>query len=221
MKKIFKSLIFPAISLLVVAIIYAGLSIANLNNQTKVLQEQNQKIIFDTNNLSDKFNQLQSEIGQTKTLISQSEKINSDLKKELATAKQEIAALQGRENDDQPQADTAPEPVIITKTVTQTINQQVEANRATVIIENVGSFSIDLQATDNAFSVLERASIENHFALTYDTYGFGVFITGIGGITPIGNQYWAFYYNGTYSNVGASDQPIKKGDTTVWQLASF
>ncbi len=220
MKKIVKSLIFPAIAILIVAIIYAGLSIENLNNQTKVLQKQNQTITYNANSLQNTLSQLQNEVNQTKFRVNQSEDLNNSLKQSLAAAQKQILALQANTKT-KTSANLIPEPVIITKTITQTINQPVVLNQASVIIENVGSFKVNLQAGDNAFSVLQRASNQNNFALAYDTYSFGVFITGIGGITPTGNQYWAFYYNGTFSNVGASDQPVKLDDSMVWQLASF
>lgn len=220
MKKLLTSLTFPAISVLVVVIIYAGLSIENLNNQTKTLQKQSQAITYNANDLQNKLNQLQAEVNQAKSLAQQTESTNNSLKQSLALAQKQINTLQSGGSKKTVNTIVA-EPAVITRTITQTVNQQVEANQATVIIENVGSFKVDLQIGDNAFTILQRASVKNNFALVYQTYSFGVFITGIGGITPSGNQYWAFYYNGAYSNVGASDQPVKKDDNTFWQLASF
>ena len=92
---------------------------------------------------------------------------------------------------------------------------------ANVTIKGLGSYKVVLKSGDTAFSVLQRAASENKFALTFEKYDFGVFVTGIGKIVPVGNQYWAFYFNGAYSQVGASDQKVSSGDTIFWQLESF
>ena len=212
MKKILKSLIFPAISILIIAMIYAGLTIENLNNKALAAKKQNQDLSLKQSNLEKQLDEIQASIIQITS-------DNNDLRKNLAETQKQILALQNRKVREN--SVSVAEPVVITKVVTQTLTQEIERNEATVIIENVGSYKINLQNGDNAFTVLERASAENGFALTYDTYPFGVFITGIGGITPTGNQYWAFYYNGAYSNVGASSQPVQKGDSIVWRLATF
>lgn len=213
MNKIFKSLVFPAISLLLVTIIYGGLSIESLNIQTKALQKQNQDIAFNASNLENKLNQIQTEVDQANSL-------NSNLSLNLVSAQKQIAALQAGSGNKISSSIIA-QPAVITKTVTQTIDRPIILDQATVTIENVGSYKVDLQAGDNAFKVLQRAASQNNFTLKYDTYSFGVFITSIGNITPKGNQYWAFYFNGAFSQVGASDQPVAKGDSIFWQLASF
>lgn len=213
MKKLLKSLIFPAISILIIAMIYAGLTIENLDNKALAAKKQNQDLSLKQSSLEKQLDEIQASIAQ---IIND----NDGLRKNLAKAQKQILALQNRKVREN-SVSTVAEPVVITKVVTQKVTQEIERNEVAVIIENVGSYKVDLQNGDNAFTVLERASAENGFTLTYDTYSFGVFITGIGGITPTGNQYWAFYYNGAYSNVGASSQPVQKGDTIVWRLATF
>lgn len=201
---------FPAISLLVIAIIYAGLSIVDLQKQAGLLKNQNQNMISKVSGMEDTLNQSIAKINQTISL-------NNDLQNNLTTAQKQISRLQSNSGVKTVSAD----PIVVTKTITETINHQVEKNQATVTIENVGSYKVDLQSGDNALTVLQRASSQNNFALKFDTYSFGVFITGIGGVNPTGNHYWAFYFNGAFSNVGASDQPVKNGDSIFWQLASF
>ena len=202
MKKILKSLIFPAISILIIAMIYAGLTIENLDNKALAAKKQNQDLTLKQSSLKKQLDEIQASIAQ---IIND----NDGLRKNLAEAQKQISALQNKK------------PVTITKIVTQTVEQPVEANQVTIVIENIGSFKVELQVDDNVFTVLQRAAAQNNFALTYQVYSIGVFITGIGGIIPTGNQYWAFYYNGTYSNVGASSQPVQKGDTIVWRLATY
>ncbi|AKM81831.1 TPA: DUF4430 domain-containing protein [Candidatus Berkelbacteria bacterium] len=216
---IFEMLRLPLIALAVIASIYGGLLIRDLKSQVNNLKNENQVTSFKTTELSNKLNQLENQANSIKTT-------NDTLSASLSEAQKQIIALQTEVNVKKVAVKPTITyvPTVVTKTITQTVTQEVdkkEAIQATVTIQNVGSFKVDLQAGDNAFAVLKRASEQNSFPLKYDSYSFGVFVNSIGGIAPAGNQYWAFYFNGTFSNVGASDQPVTKGDSIFWQLASF
>ena len=216
MQKIFFKLKFPIFAILIIVLIYGGLSLADLKNKTAKLNKQNESLTFKIDDLSNKLDQIQGNINQAKN--------DSDiLSGKLVAAQKQIAYLQSQTTPKQVLGDNIIElkPAIITKTITQTVTQEVEKNQATITVGNVGSYKVDLQSGDNAFNILKRAATENGFNLDYDTYSFGVFIKSIGGITPANNQYWAFYFNGAFSQVGASDQPVQKGDSIFWQLASF
>lgn len=226
MQKIFLNLKFPIFILVIIILIYGGLSLADLKNKTTKLQSQNESLSFKTDNLLSKLDQIQSNIEHAKSDIDQAKSDNNNLSGKLATAQKQIAYLQNQNVPKQvlgASTDNIIElkPATITKTITQTVTKEVEKNQATVAIENIGSYKVDLQSGDNAFNVLKRASEINGFSLDYDTYSFGIFIKSIGNINPQGNQYWAFYFNGTFSNVGASDQSVQKGDSVFWQLTSF
>lgn len=222
MKKILKSLIFPAISILIIAIIYTGLSIENLNNQTKALQKQNQTNVFNTNDLQNKLGQLQSEVDQTKALARQAQNLNDSLKQSLTSAQKQIYALQSGAKTTTTLA-TA-EPITITKTVTQTIDRLVVSNQAAVIIDGVGNYRIDLKADDTAFDVLMRANNLYGLNIKYYTYAdMGAFITSINGITPDyskTHQYWAFYYNGSSSKYGVSSVDVSQNDSIEMRLVT-
>lgn len=90
---------------------------------------------------------------------------------------------------------------------------------ASVIIENLGSFSTDLQNNDTVFSVLLRTARENNFEIEYKNYGsLGIFINCIAEICNQSGYYWVFYYNGEYSSVGVSLQPIYNSDIITWKF---
>ena len=219
MKKIYLNLKFPIFAIFIIGLIYGGLTLADLKNKTTKLGKQNESLNFKIDDLSNKLTQIQGNIDQAKN--------DSDtLSGKLVAAQKQIAYLQSQTTPKQVLGDSTNnivelKPATITKTITKTVTSEVEKNQATVTIENVGSYKVDLQSGDNAFNVLQRAAAENGFNLDYDTYSFGVFIKSIGQITPANNQYWAFYYNGAFSQVGASDQPVQKGDSIFWQLTSF
>ena len=219
MQKIYLNLKFPIFAILIIVLIYGGLSLADLKNKTTKLNKQNESLSFKIDDLSNKLNQIQGNIDQAKN-------DNDILSGKLATAQKQIAYLQNQTTSKQVLGDSTEKivelkPATITKTITKTVTSEVEKNQATVTIGNVGSYKVDLLSGDNAFEVLKRAATENGFKLDYDTYSFGVFIKSIGNIAPMENQYWAFYFNGAFSNVGASDQPVQKGDSIFWQLTSF
>lgn len=221
MKKIAKSLIFPAISVLIVAIIYAGLSIVNLNNRTATLQKQNQTIAFNASNLQGELNQIQSQVNQAVNL-------NNNLQQSLTTAQKQIASLQTKTNT-RTSNNIIAEPAVITKTITQTVDRQVVANQATLIIDADGSYKggiyqVDLQASDNAFTVLERASQQNKFTIETTNWGgdLGVSIDGFDGDDHFSDgKYWSFYYNGNSSMVGVSNQPIFRGDVIEFRIETY
>jgi hypothetical protein len=49
-------------------------------------------------------------------------------------------------------------------------------------------------------------------------YSFGDLVTGIDGIAPDPNHFWAMYVNGEFSQVGASAYVTKNSDTIRWQI---
>lgn len=203
-----KGLFFPIISLLLIAVIYSSLSIANLDKKAQASESNKSKY-------DQRISEFEILLEQYDKKLNKVAEENDNLSKQLATVANSKPQTVKVTTPGQVQTVTQ------TETVYQTEIKQIEKNQATVTIENVGAFKVNLQSNDNVLTVLKRASEQNNFGLKYDTYSFGVFITGIGGINPTGNKYWAFYFNGAFSNVGASDQPVVKGDSIFWQLASF
>ena len=85
-------------------------------------------------------------------------------------------------------------------------------------IQGLAKYQIELKENDTAFSVLIRTGQ----LIEYQYYeGLGAFVKCIAGICGHDSYYWAFYYNGQYSMVGASSQPVKEGDITAWKFVSW
>jgi len=110
-----------------------------------------------------------------------------------------------------------------TPTPTPTSAPTPVIKQVTVEIQNQGIYKVELQENDNAYTVLARAAAENGFALETIDYGgsLGIMVTGIGGVNAHDNYFWAFYYNGAMSMVGASSQPVSDGDTTSWKFETW
>jgi outer membrane murein-binding lipoprotein Lpp len=92
----------------------------------------------------------------------------------------------------------------------------------TVEIQTLASYKVELQENDTAFSVLLKAAQDNNFTVDYTIYeGLGAFVNCIAGICGHDSYYWAFYYNGQYSQVGASSLPVSDGDITIWKFETW
>ena len=70
-----------------------------------------------------------------------------------------------------------------------------------------------------AWDVMKSAIGQSN--ITYTQYSFGVFITGINGVTPTGNQFWEFKTNGASSNVGVSDYVCNNSDKLELVISTF
>lgn len=91
----------------------------------------------------------------------------------------------------------------------------------TIKIQHLGTFTPAVQAGDTALSVLKRAGSQNGFQVRTTQYWFGEFVDCIGDLCFDDRHYWAFYFNGQYSNVGASAQSVVAGDTSEWKWEGF
>lgn len=220
MKKIINSFGVLGLALVLVGLVYGGLNIYNL-------KQENAKLSTQFTSINDKINELQSKLTETQTAF---DKTNTDNQEKLTDLQKKVVYYQGlalapkEVLGTQTQVETAPvevKPAVVeTKTIIKTVEAPVK-KQASVIVSGLGSYKVDVKSGDNAFLLLKRAATKNGFTIKYDTYSFGVFVTEIGGIKPSATQYWAFYYNGQFSNVGASDQKISTNDTTFWKLESF
>jgi len=207
MKKILISYWLPIAATVILAFVYGGLSIADLkiknqNFEERISQQQEAVVNIQKENTSSKerLEKLQTDFADYQNSSSASKKI---LGASVATPNQNEKVK------------------IVTNTITEYLPASAK-DQAGVIIDGVGSYKVEIEANDTAFSLLEKAANLNGFTIQYSMYeGLGAFITGIAGIVPVGNQYWAFYYNGKYSMVGASAQKIYPDDTTFWRLESF
>lgn len=222
MKKISEYLQIPVAALILIALIYVSLNLADIKNQNKILSQK--QIVLETRLLD-----LEKTVDANKIALEQNQAEIAENQKQIETYKK-LALASKMILGAQTEAPVTIEPSstiqtleapakIVTKTVI--VKKEVTKKQVAVVVDGIGSYQVNWQAGDTAWSILKRASTKNNFVLQYQMYDFGVFVTGIGGIVPKGNQYWAFYYNGKYAQVGASDQSVSPGDTTFWQLATF
>lgn len=240
MLKFIQNLRLPLIALLLIGLIYGGLTFA---------QAKSEKVttVNDYQSLSKQISDLKTEILEVKKVA------ETPIEKEVVkivevpkyiTVKEEVSTP--AEN----QIETVTtEPVVTqtetivpttTKTVTTTTKKTTPKSTTTVVekptnpvvikpakeeasvtVSRLGTYKVEITSTDTAFSLLQKAGTKNGFSITYDTYSFGVFVTSIGGIKAENGKFWAFYYNGAFSSVGASAQKVTNGDTTSWKLENM
>lgn len=79
--------------------------------------------------------------------------------------------------------------------------------------------AIEISDGDTAFDVLKKADDQ----LKFESFGdMGEFITGIGGVEEVfGNNFWGFYVNGIFQNMGASSTPVSHGDNILFVLTTL
>ena len=230
MQKWLSYLWLPITAGAILVILYGTLTLADLKIKNQGLEQKQ-------NELQNKITQLENNLG--------------DLRVQVAGVKEEKPSTNRRVLATIDQATSSPEPLLPSPTPTLTATATwtptptptstwtptptptstptitptpipTPIEQATVAIEDVGTYTIDLQTDDTAFTILLRAGSKNGFTIEYQTYeGLGAFVTCIANICSHDNFYWAFYYNGSYSMVGASSQSVSDGDTTTWKFESF
>jgi len=222
MRRLLSYLWLPITAAMVLLFLYGGLTIADLKYQNQNL-EQKQK------NLEKQITQLESDFSSLKTIqVAGTKDEPPKTKKTIsiiessATPTPQLTPTPKATLTSTPTAAPTSTPTPTPSTTLGTSPIPTPALQATVAIENVGTYIVDLKSDDTAFSILLRAANENGFSVEYQTYeGMGAFVSSIAGISSHDNYYWAFYYNNAYSMVGASAQAISNGDTTAWKFESF
>lgn len=211
-KNFWTSLIMTAMFLVVWAGLFSLNQIQNKNLENKI------------DDLSKKISQLQNDITKQSQVAGAVATEKTDASKNQTQTKNtspktsSISKTQFKINSSTNSTNLTP-PSLPSPTPTPTPTPQ---KLATVEIVTVGSYQIELQDNDTAFSILLRTGEENNFAVDYQMYeGLGAFVKCIAGICGHDNFYWAFYYNGQYSSVGASSQPVFQGDVTTWKFESW
>lgn len=68
----------------------------------------------------------------------------------------------------------------------------------------------------NAFDLLNQNA-----ELEFQQYSFGKFITGINGVKPKENEYWALYVNGIYSDKGIEAITLDKDTEILFRIEKF
>jgi len=212
MRRIIAVLWLPIVAMTIVALIYGGLTIADL-------KYQNQKLNQKQKNLEKQIAQLENEFSSLKTIQVAGTK-DEQPKTKKTTPIIESSATPTPQPTPVPTATPIPTPTITSIPIPTPTLTPVE--QATVAIENVGTYAVNLEIDDTTFSILLRAGQENGLSVEYQIYeDMGAFVTCIAGICGHDNYYWAFYYNGSYSMVGASAQPVVGGDIITWKFESF
>lgn len=218
MIKIINYIKLPIFALITLVFIYGGINLAQAKNEISELKNTKTNIVS----------------------VTESPKPETPKPVETTTYKpvannsitQETAQIKETPTPQISEIITTPSPVKTVKkssektsssnTITKpTPTPTIEIKEATIKIENVGTYKVEIKAGDSTFSILKRAASQNGFAIAYDTYDFGVFVTSIDGIKANNSQFWAFYYNGAFSSVGASDQKISQDDVISWKLQSL
>ncbi len=100
--------------------------------------------------------------------------------------------------------------------------EEVVREKVTVQLIGFGEYSIEINEGDNAFDITKKAASQNGLAFGYKNYPkWGRFVETIGNKTSDNTNFWALYYNGQSSAVGADAVKVKDGDVIKWQYEEF
>ncbi|MDO8507964.1 MAG: DUF4430 domain-containing protein [bacterium] len=105
--------------------------------------------------------------------------------------------------------------------VAPTVVTPVQKDTVEMNISGLGTYKVEIAKGENAFQALQAAANQNGFIVEYKMYSWGNMITKIGASKAQGTYYWALYYNGGYSMVGASDLILKNNDKVEWRYESW
>jgi len=202
MKKILTFTWLPIVAATLIVSIYGGTSLAQNQKQNRTLEN--------------KIDQLTQKIDQLEAKITQ--------QGQVAGASSENVSQPTSNSKTKPRSTPAPTTRVLASTPTPSPTLTptpipIPKKLVTVEIQTLASYKIELQENDTAFSVLLKTAQDNNFTIDYTMYeGLGAFVNCIAGICGHDNYYWAFYYNGQYSMVGASSLPVSDGDITAWKF---
>jgi len=74
------------------------------------------------------------------------------------------------------------------------------------------------------YGILMGAANEGNFSVKYTYYGQydSTLVDSIAGtVSGDGNNYWQYWVNGVYGEVGADRQPVADNDIVEWKFVSF
>jgi len=234
MKKFWQMIWLPIVSGAVIIAIYGGSAVAQSQNQSKTLENRIEE-------LSKKIDQLDSKISKQGELASAcSQEPTEESTKVAAAIKPAVASLRVTATPEEQNTETnadqneqtadptpTPTPTSIPSSPTPSpspspTSTPVPVDTVNVEIQGHPEIEVAIEKGDTAFSVLLKAAQQSYFSVDYKNYeGMGVMVNCIAGVCAHDNYYWAFYYNGQYSLVGASSQPVKDGDVTSWKFETF
>ncbi|HUD20795.1 MAG TPA: DUF4430 domain-containing protein [Candidatus Saccharimonadales bacterium] len=79
----------------------------------------------------------------------------------------------------------------------------------------------DIVALDGQDNVTALNLLKASHQVQTEQTSLGEYITGIDGVTPNSNQFWAFYVNGQMADVGADSYVTKSTDRIVFSLQNL
>lgn len=72
-------------------------------------------------------------------------------------------------------------------------------------------------ASDTAYSILEKFTEKEDISLETTKYDFGVFVKKIGTFESTAKKSWIYYVNGESGQVAADQVKLKNGDKVLWK----
>jgi hypothetical protein len=101
-----------------------------------------------------------------------------------------------------------------TSSSTENKTSEIEIN----FVAGAKDYSLSVPAGSTIYDAMNILASTTDFSFSATLYpGLGYFINEINGVKNSDGNYWTLYVNGNYSNVGASDYKLSKGDSVEWK----
>lgn len=121
----------------------------------------------------------------------------------------------------QPSPTPSPSPAPSPSPSPQALVIEVKVDYSGFVEKSADTYTTNFSENQTAWTVVQAAiGTEN---LQYTDYGgdLGIFITGINGVVPTGNNFWLFKVNGESASVGVSSYIVQEGDKLEFAISSF
>ena len=86
--------------------------------------------------------------------------------------------------------------------------------------ERLEVFDVEAEEGMSVFEVMEQAQATEQLVFEHEDYGgeLGAFIESINGAGGVGNAWWQFWINTSYSTTGVSNAQVGPGDIVYFSL---
>ena len=132
-----------------------------------------------------------------------------------------VASTDQKPQEPSPTPESTPAPSPSPQPSPQASTIEIEVDYSPLSEKPIDTYIANFAENQTAWTVVSSAiGLEN---LEYTDYGgdLGVFITGINGVVPVGNNFWLFRVNGQDSNVGVNSYIVQEHDKLEFAISSF
>jgi len=183
--------------------------------QTKEKIKQKSTPVLSKENITNSEKQPKQDLTNQSQNSNKESQQETDVTNDSQEQSKQIPTSSTTETSDKKQSPT-PTPTISESKQTQTITQTVKLS-----IQSLSDYQVEYKDGDTAWDIMKRAAAKYTFAMSYQVFDFGIYVSKIGELETHDNYYWALYYNNSYSMFGVSDLKVNPNDKILWKYETW